>query len=102
VPVRAQGHVEQHEQADRDGIEDEASHAGVIGSDRVVVEAMGAGPVSGGVAISARNALSEAGDAPARNHLAVFERVEVQHRRTVRRVKHEHSLVERIQVRAAE
>jgi hypothetical protein len=41
VSVRAQGHVEQHEQTDRDGIEDEASHAGVIGSDRVVVEAVG-------------------------------------------------------------
>jgi hypothetical protein len=27
VPVRAQGHVEQQEQADRDGVKDKASHA---------------------------------------------------------------------------
>jgi hypothetical protein len=38
VPVRPQGHVEQHEQANRDGVEDEASHAGLIGLGRLVVE----------------------------------------------------------------
>jgi hypothetical protein len=27
VPVRAQGHVEQHEQANRHRVEDQASHA---------------------------------------------------------------------------
>ena len=39
VPVRAQGHVEQEEQANRHGVEDNASRAGVIGPDRIMVEA---------------------------------------------------------------
>jgi mannose-6-phosphate isomerase-like protein (cupin superfamily) len=41
VAVRAQGHVEQHEQANREGVEDKASHAGLIGTGRLVVERLG-------------------------------------------------------------
>ena len=60
MPVRAQGHVEQDEQANRHGVEDKASHAGLIGTGRFVVEG--------------RDGLCEAGNAPAPNHLVVSER----------------------------
>ncbi len=56
MPVRAQGHVEQHEQSNRDGVEDKASHAGLIGTGWCVVEG--------------RVRLFEVGNSLARNHLA--------------------------------
>lgn len=65
MPVGAQGHVEQHEQANRDGVEDKASHTGLIGPRRFMVE--------GWVG------LLEAGNALAPNDLTVPERVKAQH-----------------------
>jgi hypothetical protein len=64
VPVRAQGHVEQHEQANRHRVEDQASHAGLIGTGRCVVEP------------TQPSWLREASNARAPDHLAVLECVE--------------------------
>src|SRR6478752_3070076 len=46
--------------------------------------------------------LNESGNARSRNHLAMLERVEAQHDRAVGWVEHEHSLLERVQLWAAQ